>query len=91
VNEDQLAMIEDMAAHFMKPSDIAIMIGMKEDEFSEAIHDTSCEIYSRYQKGKITSIMELRRKIVKMAKNGSPQAEQLVVEFINDQRTGEQF
>lgn len=75
----------------MKPSDIAFMIGMKQDEFIEAIQDPGSDIHNRYYKGKITSTLELRRKVVKMAKNGSPQAEQMVDEFIHDQNTGEQF
>lgn len=84
-------MIEDMAAHFMKPADIAIMINIDEDEFMRSLQDPETEIYKRYYKGKITSILDLRRKIVKMAKNGSPQAEQLVIDFIHDQNTGEHF
>jgi len=91
MTDDQLAIIDDMAAHFMTPKEIAIVLGVDHDAFLLLLSDPSSQEYSHYHKSKITSILELRRKVVKMAKSGSPQAEMLVTNFINEQKIKEEL
>ena len=91
MTEEQLAIIDDMAAHFMNPKEIAIILGVDQDEFQLSLSDPSSQEYSHYHKSKITSILEIRRKVVKMAKSGSPQAEMLVTGFMNEQKIKEEF
>ena len=91
MTDEQLAIIDDMAAHFMNPKEIAIVLGVDYDAFILLLSDPSSDEYSHYHKSKITSILEIRRKVVKMAKSGSPQAEMLVTGFMNDQKIKEEF
>ncbi len=91
MTEEQLSIIDDMAAHFMTPKEIAIVLGVNYDEFQLILSDPSSEEYCHYHKSKITSILEIRRKVVKMAKSGSPQAEMLVAGFMNEQKIKEEF
>jgi len=91
MTDEQLAIIDDMAAHFMTPRDIAIVLGVDYNDFQLSLSDPSSEEYSHYHKSKITSILEVRRKVVKMAKSGSPQAEILVTGFMNEQKIKEDF
>ena len=86
---EQLTVIEDMAAHFMTVEEIAIMIEVDFVEFARLIADHSSAASKIYYKGKVASKLEYRRKVVKMAKAGSPQAETLVNEFIDDQQLKE--
>ena len=91
MTEEQLAIIEDMASHFMNPHEIAIMIGVPYDDFIMTLSDQLSVEYLTYNKAKISSTLEIRRKVVKMAKSGSPQAEMLVTAFINEQKIKEEF
>jgi len=89
MTEQQLNIISDMAAHFMTPHEIAIVLGVDHEEFMLSIADRTTIEYLHYHKSKIESILEIRRKVVKMAKSGSPQAEMLVTGFIKDQQIKE--
>ena len=46
-------------------------------------------IYEAYQRGKLTTKLELRRTVVKLAKAGSPAAEPLAEKFIREQNMSE--
>ena len=89
LNENQLTVIRDMASHFMPPSEIAFMIAVPADDFRSWLQDENHPAFRAYNEAKIASVLELRRKIVGMAKKGSPQAEVLVNQFIQDQILGE--
>jgi len=91
MTEEQLSIIDDMAAHFMTPKEIAIVLEVDYESFQLALSDPTSQEYSHYHKSKITSILEIRRKVVKMAKSGSPQAEMLVTGFMNEQKIKEEF
>ena len=91
MTDDQLAIIDEMASHFMTPKEIAIVLGVDHDAFLLSLSDPSSPEYLHYHKSKITSILEIRRKVVKMAKSGSPQAEMLVTNFINEQKIKEEL
>ena len=89
LSEEQLSVIRDMAAHFMPPVEIAFMLGVSADDFRCWLQDDNHPAFRAYNEAKIASVLELRRKIVGMAKKGSPQAEMLVNQFIQDQILGE--
>lgn len=91
MTEEQLQIVDDMAAHFMGPKEIAFMLNIPYDDFMLMLSDHSSDVYSRYNKAKISSTLELRRKVVKMAKSGSPQAELLVTSFMNEQKIKEEY
>lgn len=73
----------------MTPADIAFMIRVPADEFRCWILDENHPACIAYKEAKITAILEIRRKIIGMAKKGSPQAETLANQLIQDQMLGE--
>lgn len=89
LTDDQLQLIRDMSGNFMTPSDIAFMIRVPADEFRCWIQDDNHPAGIAYKEAKITAILEIRRKIIGMAKKGSPQAETLANQLIQDQMLGE--
>lgn len=86
---DELNKIEEMAAAFMPPAEIAILISIPSDRrdlFIEICKShKSSDIYLYYQRGKLTSKYELRKTVVKLAKAGSPAAEPLADKYILEQ------
>lgn len=86
---EQLTQLEEMAAALMPPFEIAILIGIESDQRNLFVQicksHTQTKIYEVYQRGKLTTKLELRRTIVKLAKAGSPAAEPLAMKFIREQ------
>jgi len=90
---EQLTNLEEMGAALMPPSEIAILLKIdisKRDLFVQICktHKHS-PIYDAYQRGKLTTKLELRRTVVKLAKAGSPAAEPLTEKFIREQSMDE--
>lgn len=68
----------------MQPREIAILFDLDPDSFEHEInHNTSSEIYKHYNKGRLQTKLDLRKKIIKLAIAGSPQAEVLADKYIN--------
>ncbi len=93
LTDEQLTRLEEMAAALMPPAEIAILLGIdisKRDLFVQICknHKQSI-IYDAYQRGKLTTKLELRRTVVKLAKVGSPAAEPLAEKFIREQQMDE--
>ena len=89
LTDEQMAMLKDMAGHFMTPFDIAIILKVPVDDLRACLSDPSDPVYQAYHEAKILTSLELRRKIIGMAKKGSPQAETLANQFMQDQILGE--
>lgn len=85
MNDDILQKIEEYAGYFLTFKEIASLTGIEADVFN----DTESEEYKAYFKGKTISKLEIRKNIVKLAKHGSPQAEQLTDKYISDQELSE--
>lgn len=71
---EQLAVIEQMAAIYMKPSEIAIVLDVPEEEFKADIAMSGSEAHKRYLKGKISQKVEIRKQTAMLARVGSPVA-----------------
>ncbi len=89
LTKEQLIEIEEMAAAFMPPDEIAILVHIdpaSRDRFCEICrsHKTS-ELYNAYQRGKLKTKFELRKTVVKLAKAGSPAAEPLADKYLLEQ------
>ena len=80
---DQLKSVEEMAAALMSPAEIAILLNQDPDKFIYlALRKKDSEIYKAYQKGRLTTKLELRKKVITLAKAGSPQAEMLADKYL---------
>lgn len=87
--DDELKKIEEYASLFLTYEEIAILLEKDYGQFLSVIKSKSSNAYQYYMKGKVKTKLELRKKIVKMALHGSPQAEMLVNQFIEDQEISE--
>lgn len=89
LNDEQLQKLEEYAASLLPASDIAILIGIeakdrKTFEVRCKLHEGTAE-YEAYNRGRLTTKLELRQNIIKLAKAGSPAAEPLAIKFMSEQ------
>jgi len=89
LTEDQLNKIEELASLFMTPREISSMIDVEFNRIADEFLDPNSIIYKYYFRGKTTSKVELRKKVVPLAKLGSPQAQSLTEQYIKDQEQEE--
>ncbi len=83
-DKETLDKIQDMASSLMQPREIAILLDINPDAFEHDVnHNPSSEVYKHYNKGRLQTKLELRKKIIQLAKAGSPQAEVLADKYIN--------
>lgn len=81
--EKQLNDITEMAAALMLPKEIAILLGINPDRFEHTLkHCPDSDWYKAFHKGRLQTKFELRKKIVSLAKAGSPQAELLADKYL---------
>lgn len=85
MNDELLLKIEEYAGYFLTFKEIASLTGIE----AEVFNDEESNEYRAYFKGKTLAKLEIRKNIVKLAKHGSPQAEQLADKFISDQELSE--
>lgn len=87
--DEELKLIEEYAGLFLTWQDIAILLKRKFPEFKAALDDKNSDLFQAYSRGQVTSKLNLRRPVIKMAEHGSPQAEILAQKFIEDQLMAE--
>ena len=89
LTKEQLDEIEEMAAAFMPPSEIAILMYISpeyQDVFCEICKShKKTDIYAAYQRGKLKTKLDLRKTVIKLAKAGSPAAEPLADKYLLEQ------
>ena len=69
----------------MSPTEIAILLKQDVAKFVyQATKKTDSEIYIAYQRGRLNTKLELRKKVIMLAKAGSPQAEMLADKYLID-------
>ncbi len=86
LTNEQLGHIEEYAGLFLSPREIACLLNLPFAEFSEVLFDGNHPAARAYLKGKTQSKYEIRKKVIDLAKKGSPQAEALADKYIEDQR-----
>jgi hypothetical protein len=89
VTPEQLKEIEELASIFLEPDEIAVILNFDIAWFENEISKRSGDVFTAYFRGKSISKKELHESVVKMAKRGSPQAEEMVTTFIQKQNIAE--
>ena len=89
LTEVQLKEIEELAGLFLEPEEIAILLDLNENEFQESIRRKKGLAWRHYFKGKTESKRAIHENVVKMAKHGSPQAEDMANQMMINQETAE--
>ena len=89
LTDEQLEQLEEYAAALMNVSEISILLDIPTDERNRfkvmCLQDDNSPLYKSFHKGRLTTKLELRRNIIKLAKAGSPAAEPLAIRFIKEQ------
>lgn len=89
LTDEQLLEVERLAGLFLAPDEIAVLIGVDADVFCEAITARTGMVYQAYFRGKTLSKRDIHENIVKMAKHGSPQAEEFARDMMIRQTSAE--
>lgn len=72
-----------MAAVFLAPAEIAIMLELDVLEVKAAMQDEAHPFYRAFFKGRLQSEFDLRRSIVKLATSGSSPAQTMAMDLLN--------
>jgi len=86
---DQLKEIEELASLFLTIDEISILTNIDAAEFRREVRFGKSDRAKAYLKGKLNSILEVRKQTVMFAKKGSPAAESLVNNYISKQAQNE--
>lgn len=89
LTEEQIKEIEELAGLFLEPDEIAVLTNIDIDVFNQQLERKKGDIYLAYLRGKTISKREIHQNVVKMAKHGSPQAEELANILIDKQKSAE--
>jgi hypothetical protein len=86
---EMLEMVEKHAALLLELDDIAILIDVDCDELKADISNKYSEVSKRYRKGQLTTIVDLHKQEIDLAKLGSPMAMENTRKFILSQKLSE--
>jgi hypothetical protein len=86
---DEITQIEEYAGLFLTVDEIALLMNIDASEFRRDIRHGKSDRAKAYLRGKLKSIVEIRRQTVMFAKKGSPAAENLVNGYILKQQQNE--
>ena len=84
MDPEQLKQIEEMAQALMTPEEIAVLLGLDTRKFVYQVQKKESEEFKAYNKGRLLTKLELRRKVIMLAKASSPQAEVLADKYLID-------
>ncbi len=86
IHESILNEIKELAGLFFTPKEIALMTEIDESFFMDCISKEDNVIYRNFQSGRLTSEMELRKCIIKLAKSGSSPAQTMSMDILNSSK-----
>jgi hypothetical protein len=89
LSNQQLEEIRELAALLLEPDEIAALTGIDFQLFLREIGSKTGTVYQAYFAGKTETKKAIHENVIKMAKRGSPQAEELAKDFIFKQHLAE--
>lgn len=89
LSEDQLSQIEEYASNLMTWHEIAILLDLTPHLLIDEFMKEDSLAFRAYNKGKVNTLLEIRKSMVRNAKQGSPHSEVLAMELINHQKINE--
>lgn len=88
LSEEQLERIREMGALFLSPLEVACLLGFEGKQRAEFMDQffmhSDQPAYKAWKLGYTQSKYEIRKKVVSLAKMGSPQAEMLAEKYIEE-------
>ena len=88
-SQEQLDQIKELAGYLLEPEQIALKLDLDFSLFRDHLKMKSHPAHLAYEKGKLHTILELRKQEIDLAKLGSPMAISLVAEYVIKQKQGE--
>lgn len=88
-NDELLKQVEEYSALFFTIDEICILCDLDQDQFRRQVRIRKSDLAKAYLKGKLNSMLEIRRLTVEFAKKGSPQAETLIKEYVEKMELNE--
>jgi hypothetical protein len=81
--------VEQYASLFLTIDEICLLCALEPTQFRREVRNGKSKLAQAYLKGKLESMVQIRRMTVEFAKKGSPQAESLVREYIEKMESNE--
>jgi hypothetical protein len=88
-NSELLSKISEYSGLFFTPEEIAILLEMNLVEFKKCLRNKDSKTYKAYMMGKLTTMAEIRKNQITLARNGSPNAETLIEKLRKEQDLSE--
>ena len=89
LSDDLLKQIRDHAFDLLTWKDIAYLVGIQLDAFKRELDNPNSAVHLAYHIGRAERKKQLRGPILKLAEIGSPQAELLASQFLEEQDLSE--
>ena len=89
LTDQQLEEIKELASLLLEPEEIAVLLDIDTSSFLNEIESRRGEVYQAYFRGKTETKKAILENVIKMARHGSPQAEELTKEFMHKQNLAE--
>ena len=90
LTDEQITLVKEYAAALLPANEIAILLDFDTDgrrAFDEIVKNhTSSPIYKAFHQGRLQTKFELRKIIIKLAKNGSPAAQPIAEKYLIEQK-----
>lgn len=81
--------IEEYAGLFLTIDEIALLTNIDPEELRRLIRHGKNDTAKAYKRGKLVTILEIRKQTIEFAKKGSASAESLVQNYITKQKQNE--
>lgn len=88
-SEEILKQVEELSGVFLTPEEISMLASIDYSEFSRQIRLKKGDLYIAYFRGKTIAKKEIHQNIVRLAKQGSPLAEDLAHKMMINQEIAE--
>jgi hypothetical protein len=89
LSEQQLEEVYKNAELFLSPEEIAVLLDLDVKWVIREVSSKKGPLYLNYMRGKTASKKAIRENVVKMARHGSPQAEELAEKYMAEQKIAE--
>ena len=81
--------VEEFASLFFTVDEISLIVDLSPSDFRREVRYGKSDLAKAYHRGKLKTMIEIRRLTVEFAKKGSPQAEAFVKDYIEKQEENE--
>lgn len=88
-NDESLKKITEYSGLFFTAEQIAILLDLDIEELKKQLRNKDSKTYKAYMLGKLTTMADIRKNQVSLAKNGSPGAETVIDKLRKDQDLSE--